>query len=150
VWLGDRPEPDATNSVGRVCPDAFGGWGETAHWTDNLLNFGSDGFLLVAVWGLLARWRRSAGQQRCQASWLLWGVIIALLLEVPTDILSGSGTVWTSVRMIGFPVLPAAAAVALLRYQLLDIDVVINRTLVYAGLTGGVLLRQRRLPGNRR
>jgi two-component system NarL family sensor kinase len=126
--------------MARYVPTLSGSWGQVAHWTDRVLNIGGDLFLLVAVGGLLARWRSCVGQQRTQASWLLWGVSIALLLEVPTDLESGSGTLWASLLLMGFPVLPAAAAIALLRHRLLDIDLVINRTLVYAGLTGGVLL----------
>lgn len=128
----------------RYVPVLAGGWGHVAHWTDNVMHLGSDIILLVALAGLLLRWRVSAGRLRSQLSWLLWGVTIALALATPTTIQGfltpGSGTVWASALMIGFPVLPVAATIALLRYQLLDIDVVINRTLVYAGLTAGLIL----------
>jgi signal transduction histidine kinase len=137
-WATDPSQVQGTPWP-RYVPTLSGSWGRAAHWTDSTLSIGGDLFLFLAVVGLFVRWRGSVGRERSQTTWLLWGVTIALLLEVPTDVQSGPGTVWASLLMIGFPVLPAAAAVALLRYQLLDIDLVVNRTLVYVGLTAGVL-----------
>jgi len=49
------------------------------------------------------------------------------------------GTVWSTALLVGAPVLPATAAIAVLRHQLLGIDLVINRTLVYIGLSATLL-----------
>jgi two-component system, NarL family, sensor kinase len=142
-WATD-PSAVAGTPWARYVPVLTGSWGHAAHWTDNVMHVGVDVILLATLAGLLMRWGGSAGRQRSQLSWLLWGVTIALLLEAPTNVqeflAQGTGAVWPAALMLGFPVLPIAATIALLRHQLLDIDVVINRTLVYAGLTAGLIL----------
>ena len=99
---------------------------------------------------LVVRFRRSRGEERQQMKWLaLAGAVAAgtLPLAVITyDVIgenAANAAIMTSV--LG---LPAATGIAILRYRLYDIDVVINRTLVYGALTatlafaylGGVLL----------
>jgi hypothetical protein len=117
--------------------------------------------LLVAVVGsgasLVVRFRRATGEQRQQMKWLaLAGASAAVafpLILVSSDFL-GDG-LSNAAFMLCVLTIPAAAAVAILRYRLYDIDVVINRTLVYGALTatlavvylGSVLLLQLALGG---
>ena len=89
---------------------------------------------------LLVRWRRSGPVERLQLKWVVYGVALAaasaLVVEVvlanlaPVLYLTG-----TAVFSIVVLVIPAGIGVAMLRYRLYDIDVVINRTLVYGSLT---------------
>ncbi len=105
---------------------------------------------------LVVRYRRAAGQEREQVKWLaLAGGVAAVVVPVAS---LGSG-VWgpevtNAASMIAVLGLPVAAGVAILRHRLYDIDLVINRTLVYGSLTaallatyaGSVLLLRRVLP----
>jgi hypothetical protein len=103
--------------------------------------------LLATVISLFFRWRGSGGVERQQLKWLAYtGVSIAVAL------LGGiaSGYVWgeysyptvliLSVAIAGLTIgIPIAIAMAMLRHHLYDIDVVINRTLVYGSLTAALV-----------
>jgi hypothetical protein len=99
---------------------------------------------------LVVRFRRSRGEERQQMKWLaLAGAVAAgtLPLAIVTYDVIGE-TAANAAIMTSVLGLPAATGIAILRYRLYDIDVVINRTLVYGALTatlalaylGGVLL----------
>jgi two-component system, NarL family, sensor kinase len=89
--------------------------------------------LAAAIASLAVRYRRSNDIGRRQLLWLL----LAGLVVLPY-----AGVVWgvfNSGPILGLlvlPTIPAAVTVAILRYQLLDIRVVISRTLTYAIVTG--------------
>ena len=85
---------------------------------------------LGALASLVVRFTRSRGLERQQLKWFVYaaGLGVAMLV-VPTPI--PGFLVWT-LAPVG---LSAAAAVAVLRYRLYDIDQIINRTLVYGVLT---------------
>ena len=96
--------------------------------------------VLLAVISLVLRFLRSAGTQRQQIKWFAYAsallaltlgfdVAQSLLLDSQLDILSGV------LLGVAFPLLVMAIGIAILRYQLWDIDVIINRTLVYGSLT---------------
>ncbi len=89
--------------------------------------------LAVLFW----RWHRSSGDSRAQLSWLLVGAALAVALFAPTG--AGVDTLWSTSLILGVLVFPISASIAVLRHQLLGIDIVINRTLMYAALTGILL-----------
>lgn len=85
--------------------------------------------MVVAVGSLIARWRRADGDTRQQLKWLAFG---AAFIPVGTilDYFFVPGTsVFAAVTV------PAAAAMAILKYRLYDIDLFINRSLVWATAT---------------
>jgi len=101
------------------------------------------GFLLMIVGiagsaaSLVARYRRAGHPEREQIKWLATaGAVVAVtfpLMIALYDVLpDGVADIGIMLSVLG---LPAAAGVAILRYRLYDIDVVINRTLVYGALT---------------
>jgi hypothetical protein len=87
--------------------------------------------LALSAVSLVLRLRRAAGVERQQLKWFVYAVTLFALVFPPSIIVLGDG------RLIVFllPLVPAAAGIAILRYRLFDIDVVINRTLVYGALT---------------
>ena len=100
--------------------------------------------LLIGVLGsaasLVLRFRRSRGEQRQQMKWLAFaGAVAALTVTIGTVVYDTVGeTAANTAIMLSVLGLPAATGVAVLRHRLYDIDVVINRTLVYAVLTAGL------------
>ena len=86
---------------------------------------------------LIVRFRRATGEQRLQLKWLaLAGAIAALTFPIALfgwDLWGEAISI--AAIMLSVLGLPVAAGVAILRYRLYDIDVVINRTLVYGALT---------------
>jgi hypothetical protein len=92
---------------------------------------------------LFIRYRRAEGEEgRQQIKWvayavaLLTGAIIAVSVWPPLD----GSIVGLVLFLIGFLSIPTAIGIAILRYRLFDIDLVINRTLVYAVLTAALAL----------
>jgi len=89
-----------------------------------------------AVASIVVRFRRAGRVQRQQIKWLAAaGALLAVIapLDVALEsVLAGAAFAATALAAMG---LPAAVGVAILRYRLYDIDVVINRTLVYGTLT---------------
>jgi hypothetical protein len=112
--------------------------------------------LLVAIVGsplsLVIRFRRAGREQRQQIKWLALagGVAAAIFVVAIAGYEVWTATVADSAIMLSIVALPVAAGVAILRHRLYDIDLVINRTLVYGALTAalagaylaGVLLLQ--------
>ncbi|MEA2522073.1 MAG: hypothetical protein QOI81_1719 [Actinomycetota bacterium] len=93
--------------------------------------------LLVGAVGLLVRLRRSMGDERQQLKWFVYatGVSVGVMVvAIPITAVSQSlsNTMFNLAFNLGFAFLvPAAAALSILRYGLYEIDVVINKTLVY-------------------
>ncbi len=109
---------------------------------------------LVGVWiaGLLAlvvacavalfvRYRRANETEREQIKWLLYASAVFLVVYVSGFVSGVGGTtslggyIWGVFFGLSVITLPAAIGIAILKYRLYDIDVVINRTLVYGALT---------------
>jgi hypothetical protein len=99
--------------------------------------------VLLAIAAVVARFRAARGIERQQLKWLallaVVGVaVLALLLVIAqfANLDTGTGQVAAGVVLGLLSMAPAiAAAVAILRYRLYDVDVVINRALVYGALT---------------
>ena len=96
---------------------------------------------LIAAASLLARLRGSKGVERQQVKWFTYAVAMLAISATLAYVVSESmGVVWlewvSSVLVIASVLgLPVAVSIAILRYHLYNIDLIINRTLVYGPLT---------------
>jgi hypothetical protein len=111
---------------------------------DTLGNVGLFLTLAVAVAGvisLVVRFRRARGQERQQLKWFAFSSVVFCTVFAIGPVLwylpesSGGEWVWTVLFLSGASTIPVATGIAVLRYRLYDIDVIINRTLVYGTLT---------------
>ncbi len=95
--------------------------------------------IVAGVISLLLRFRRASGVERQQLKWFTYGAVLAggVLMSDFFYTLPG---VWESVKEgIAFNMLPPLTiGIAILRYRLYDIDVIIRRTLVYSVLTAAL------------
>jgi signal transduction histidine kinase len=87
-------------------------------------------WILGAVASIVVRYRRSRGVEREQMKWFLYSFLL-----VPVALALNNVPVLDRVSfLIAVPGVAVGIAVAVLRYRLYDIDVVISRTLVYGAL----------------
>jgi signal transduction histidine kinase len=92
--------------------------------------------VLLAFASLVVRYRRGSADERHQIKWFLAAMGVTILAFFVAGIrLPGLGIVIPAwLGPLSFITLPTAIGVAVLKYRLYDIDVVINRTLVYGAL----------------
>jgi hypothetical protein len=96
---------------------------------------------LASLFSLVVRFWRSRSGERQQMKWITYAagamftmVILVTLLDVvaPNSPLAKVANTLTNATFAGIPV---AVGIAVLKYRLYDIDIIINRTLVYGSLT---------------
>ena len=94
--------------------------------------------LLFSLVALMQRLRRARGEQRQQLRWLTaaaFALVAGFVLANLAGLGGGDTRVWAVVPLfVAYACLPVAAGVAILRYRLYDIDLVINRAVVGAAV----------------
>jgi hypothetical protein len=132
VGLPSVPNPDGMgNGVPASRASAFGDIGFALTWV----------CLLVAAASVFIRYRRSVGEERLQLKWFAYAAVVSLALLVallPTTVATESGgALFDAAVVAGIGLaLPLAIGVAILKYQLYEIDRIISRTLAYTIVTG--------------
>jgi hypothetical protein len=109
--------------------------------------------MLASAASLVVRFRQSSGEVRQQIKWIAFAAsfmglvylsimgasVIAWLISPEAPIDPGQRSLWgallENVMLISFASIPTAIGFAVLKYRLYDIDLIINRTLVYGSLT---------------
>src|SRR6266480_7090741 len=97
--------------------------------------------ILACIVSVFLRFRRARGVERQQLKWFTYGLtisilmLIIILIVVFTTPSGGSGAFF----YLAVVCIPISAGIAMLRYRLYDIDVLINRTLIYGMLTATLL-----------
>ena len=104
------------------------------------------GFIVSVVWSQIYRYRRaSSPSHRRQTKWVVFGTTLGVagtsVFKLPLDFhLVGGDTPFVLLLLkigfaLSFLLVPLSISIAVVRSHLFDIDVVINRTLVYGSLT---------------
>jgi hypothetical protein len=104
---------------------------------------------MACVASLGVRFWRSRGIERQQIKWFLYAATVGLTLIAVTTYLSEP--IVDLLSLLATLSLPAAVGIAIFKHRLYDIDILINRTLVYGSLTvtlvllyfGGIVVLQR-------
>lgn len=133
--IGDLsvPNPTAVPAIGGLAPGPI----------PNVAFVGATGVLAVAGSSVVIRLRRARAEERLQLRWIAAAGTFAIGINVlfaviPYVLLSEEvGTVVGAVTtVIGFGIaLPAGFAIAMLRYRLYDLDLLLNRTALYGAVT---------------
>jgi len=117
--------------------------------------------LIAGVVAIVGRFRAARGAERQQLKWFTFAAAVtaagfgSLLVAAVVPELEPVGNVGWPVGMLGLSSIPIAAGIAILRYRLYDIDLLINGTLVYGVLSatlaavyiGSVIVLQGALSG---
>jgi hypothetical protein len=128
--------PDTTNplGVGGTAGDVVSALNDVGEIGLAPLSF------LVALASMVVRFRRSAGLERQQIKWVAYAASVMAVSFALSFVAGTTLPTWASdaLFLLGFAAfggIGVAAGLAILRYRLYDIDVVINRTLVYSSVT---------------
>ena len=100
--------------------------------------------VVVGTAAMVRRFRRSKGDERLQLKWLtlsttlvaamfaVYGVLVIIQGTVSPD---GRGLTWLEdLTILAFLAVPVSVAFGILKYRLYDIDIVINKTVVYSAI----------------
>ncbi len=139
-------------------PPAFWPAGASLSWVSGALTWAEVAMGIVAGAGVLLRLVDSGGDARLQLKWFAYAAAIYCLTSLlgfadqlplpdwlpfadfttsdPAHAISGWGGL--SSAFAGMVLVPAAVAVAILRYRLYGIDIVISRTILFGGLAAFV------------
>jgi hypothetical protein len=110
--------------------------------------------MLASVISLVMRYRRSRGEERQQIKWMAFAASFVGLLYLIAMIFAfifpsgawfqAGSPLWLDLlgyaALSSFTLVPIAVGFAVLRYRLYEIDLIINRTLVYGSLTAMLLV----------
>jgi signal transduction histidine kinase len=138
VWLATTVF-DLDSWIARSTLTAFDGAspGPGLWWTTAVLTVITAPVLLLAAWTLIRRYRNSGGETRQQLKWILLGgltVLLWLALWLPTP----RGALWMAAQSLipglALATLAATFGLALFKYRLWDVDLVVRRSLVYGTL----------------
>jgi hypothetical protein len=97
--------------------------------------------MLAAAVSLVLRFRRSRGDERQQLKWFVSGgaFAAAVFLIAPVIWFTPAGNnsaLWPILFVLALVTLPLSMGIAILKYRLYDIDLIIRRTLIYSVLSG--------------
>jgi signal transduction histidine kinase len=103
------------------------------------------GWTVTGVFSLGYRYRQSGARQREQIGWIVWGAgasAVGLILQIIPLLFNPEGSTRLLYDFVLYPLgqvlkaaLPLSIAFAILRYRLWNIEIILNRVLVYGSLS---------------
>jgi len=104
--------------------------------------------IVLSASSMVVRFRRAVGEERQQIKWFAFAAGFAALGWVVNSLayanVGGTESLFLAVaqllQLLSLLGIPLAVGIAILKYRLYDIDVIINRTLVYGSLTATLAL----------
>jgi class 3 adenylate cyclase len=95
--------------------------------------------MAAAAFSLVLRFRSSTGMARQQLKWIAFAAVLVAVSLAPSGLYSNSTGIIAKLAqllvIVAFASVPVAVGIAVLRYRLYDIDLLINRTAVYGSVT---------------
>jgi class 3 adenylate cyclase len=91
--------------------------------------------MIGSVAGLAARFRRSGGEERQQLKWFTYAAIVDVIVLIAWMTIGLDAPAAFLSAIVFAAALPTAIGIAILRYRLYEIDVLVNRTVVYGTVT---------------
>ena len=131
------PGPLGGSGQGRDLPDNPVGIGFVGKPLDDVVAAAGVALLPVVLGialSVVVRYRRSRGDERQQMKWMGFAVsfvAVTIIVQEATKLNTGADVVF-SIAVIQFPI---AVGIAMFKYRLYDVDRLINKTLVYGGVT---------------
>jgi signal transduction histidine kinase len=117
-------------------PDGLGPFFNVAK---QVLAVASLALFAISLASLFIRFRRATGDERQQVKWLLYsGTLLVAWLIVPVE--HGNETWVDQIQGLLIALIPISIGIAVLKYRLYEIDVVIRKTVVVALLTAFIAL----------
>ena len=110
--------------------------------------------MLASALSLVLRYRRTAGEERQQIKWIAFAASVVVVLYAiamivsfvfPEEAWTTAGSSWwvnllTYAVLSSFTIVPIAVGIAVLKHYLYEIDIIINRALVYGALTATLVV----------
>jgi signal transduction histidine kinase len=121
--------------------DAIGGIFDALHFVVIAVPIG----IVLAAITMVGRFRRSTGVERLQMKWIVFAVatmaalyFLAMAVTLPFSITGHEQPAilnpFQTIALVSFGLIPLAVGVAVMRYRLFEIDVVISKTVIFGGL----------------
>ncbi len=124
-----------TDSIGAAVPNPYT-IPALARFSNAIFGAGQLLFVLpivLALASLVVRFRRSHDEEREQIKWLLWSAtVITVFNALPLN--QGNSDITSAIQSVLITLIPISAGIAIMKYRLYDIDVIINKTFVYGAL----------------
>jgi hypothetical protein len=115
--------------------------GEVGHTAWLAAFFGVMLLALASAASLLVRYRRAQGAERQQLKWLALDagfIAVVVVVTAFSQLLAPDVKAYQVLFIVSIAIMPFTIGIAVLRYRLYDIDVIINRALVYGATTAAI------------